>query len=665
MFKLRSSFRPSGDQPQAIEKLTKGVRRGYRFQTLLGVTGSGKTFTMANVIHNVQRPALVISPNKALAAQLYREFKEFFPENRVEFFISYYDYYQPEAYLPTKDVYIEKNADINAVLQRMRLSTLKSVLTRKDVIVVASVSCIYPTGSPEDYQGLKLSLEVGEEYHRTTLFKHLVSMLYARSEMKEPGTFRVHGEILEIFPPYEDAGVRLEFFDNELENIFAFDPVTGKVVDRYDKVTVYPANEFVTTREKIERACRSIEHELKERLKELRDAGKLLEAQRLEQRTKQDMELLMEMGYCPGIENYSRHFEGRNPGDPPWTLFDYFGKDLLVFIDESHITLPQLAAMYRGDHSRKKNLVEYGFRLPSAYDNRPLRYEEVMKRIPQAIFVSATPGETELRLSGQVVEQLIRPTGLVDPEVIVKPTKHQVDDLIEELNKVRSRNERALVVVLTKKMAEDLSEYLKELGFRATYMHSELNAMERVEVLKSLRSGAVDVVVGVNLLREGLDLPEVSLVAIMDADVEGFLRSETTLIQTIGRAARNLNGRVVLYADKITGSMKRAIEETNRRRRVQMEYNERHGIRPETIRKSLETMDIFAAFKEEEVEEEIRASKYVKNILTLKESLSIDEYDAILEEEMYRAASELRYEDAAILRDELFKIRSKKVESSR
>ncbi|HCZ06543.1 MAG: excinuclease subunit [Thermotogota bacterium] len=662
MFKLVSSFKPSGDQPQAIEKLTEGILKGYRFQTLLGVTGSGKTFTMANVIKNVQRPTLVISPNKALAAQLYREFKEFFPENRVEFFISYYDYYQPEAYLPEKDVYIEKDADINAVLQRMRLSTLKSVLTRKDVIVVASVSCIYPTGSPEDYQGLRITLEAGQRYDRTRLFRDLVAILYSRAESKEPGTFRAHGEVIEVFPPYDEEGIRLEFFDDELESISAFDPLTGRVIDRYDRVVIYPANEFVTTREKIERACRSIEQELEERLRELKDAGKLLEAQRLEMRTRQDMELLKEMGHCPGIENYSRHFEGRAPGEPPWTLFDYFGDDLLIFIDESHITLPQLAAMYRGDHSRKKNLVEYGFRLPSAYDNRPLRYEEVMDRIKQAIFVSATPGDTELRLSSQVVEQLIRPTGLVDPEVVVKPTEHQVDDLIEELGKVRTRNERALVVVLTKKMAEDLSEYLKELGFRAAYMHSELNAIERVDVLKKLRSGEIEVVVGVNLLREGLDLPEVSLVAIMDADVEGFLRSETTLIQTIGRAARNLNGRVVLYADRITGSMKRAIDETNRRRKLQMEYNEKHGIKPETIRKSLETMDIFAAFKEEEVEEEIKASKYVKSILTLKDSLSLEEYDAILEEEMYRAASELRYEDAAMLRDELFKIRSKKAE---
>jgi len=660
-FKLESSFIPSGDQPQAIEKLVKGIEKGYRFQTLLGVTGSGKTFTMANIIQRVQRPSLVISPNKALAAQLYREFKEFFPENKVEFFISYYDYYQPEAYIPTKDIYIEKNADINDILVRMRLSTLKSVLTRKDVIVVASVSCIYPTGSPEDFSAQLIHLKVGDEYDRHTLSLKLSRLLYERSEEKKGGTFRIHGDIMEIFPPYDEEGIRLEFFDDELESIVSFDPVTGRVKDHYDMVTIYPANEFVTPEEKIARALKSIEMELLERVEYFKSQGKLLEAQRLEQRTRQDMELLRQIGYCPGIENYSRHFDGRKPGEPPCTLFDYFDLDeLLVFIDESHITLPQLAAMYRGDRSRKKNLVEYGFRLPSAFDNRPLTFEETMARIKQAIFVSATPGTMELKESIQVVEQIIRPTGLVDPEVVVKPTTNQVDDLVDELLNVKRRGERALIVVLTKKMAERLSEYLNEIGFRSMYMHSELTAMERVEVLKKLRTGEIDAVVGVNLLREGLDLPEVSLVAIMDADTEGFLRSETTLIQTMGRAARNINGRVVLYADRVTPSMKRAIDETNRRRRIQMEYNRKHGITPETIRKSVETMDIFAEFKGEvEVEKEVKTSREIKQVLMMKDSLSPEEYAALVEEEMYRAASELRFEDAAILRDELFKIRSR------
>ena len=656
MFKLVSEFEPTGDQPQAIEKLIEGIEKGYRFQTLLGVTGSGKTFTMANVIARVNRPTLVISPNKTLAAQLYHEFKTFFPENRVEFFISYYDYYQPEAYIPTKDLYIEKNADINDVIVRMRMSTLKSLLTRRDVLVVASVSCIYATGDPADFDKMNIKLSVGDRVDVLKLMKKLARIGYMRKEAVDlSGCFRVRGDVIEIYPTYQDEGIRIELFGDEVDSIELIDRMNRNTLERLDKITIYPAQEFITTEEKIRRAVESIKEELSERLNELRKAGKLVEAQRLEQRTLHDIELLEAMGYCPGIENYSRHFDGRAPGEPPYTLLDYFDEDFLVFIDESHITVPQLRAMFNGDRSRKKNLVEYGFRLPSAFDNRPLTFEEFLKMVDQIIFVSATPGDYELSVSSQVVEQIIRPTGLVDPEVIVRPTKNQVDDLINEIMKVKERGERALVTVLTKKMAEKLSEYLVELGIKALYIHSELDAIERVEVLKKLRRGDVDVVVGVNLLREGLDLPEVSLVAIMDADVEGFLRSETTLIQIIGRVARNVNGKVIMYADRITGSMKKAIEETNRRRKIQLEYNRKHGIKPKTIVKPLE-MKVFEEFMEEE---EVVYKESVKNVLEMKETLSLEEYIALLEEEMYRAASELRYEDAAVLRDELFKVKEK------
>ncbi len=656
MFKLVSEFEPTGDQPQAIEKLVKGIEKGYRFQTLLGVTGSGKTFTMANVIARVNRPTLVISPNKTLAAQLYHEFKTFFPENRVEFFISYYDYYQPEAYIPTKDLYIEKNADINDVIVRMRMSTLKSLLTRRDVLVVASVSCIYATGDPADFDKMNIKLSVGDRVDVLKLMKKLARIGYMRKEAVDlSGCFRVRGDVIEIYPTYQDEGIRIELFGDEVDSIELIDRMNRNTLERLDKITIYPAQEFITTEEKIRRAVESIREELSERLNELRKAGKLVEAQRLEQRTLHDIELLEAMGYCPGIENYSRHFDGRAPGEPPYTLLDYFDEDFLVFIDESHITVPQLRAMFNGDRSRKKNLVEYGFRLPSAFDNRPLTFEEFLKMVDQIIFVSATPGDYELSVSSQVVEQIIRPTGLVDPEVVVKPTKNQVDDLINEIMKVKERGERALVTVLTKKMAEKLSEYLVELGIKALYIHSELDAIERVEVLKKLRRGDVDVVVGVNLLREGLDLPEVSLVAIMDADVEGFLRSETTLIQIIGRVARNVNGKVIMYADRITGSMKKAIEETNRRRKIQLEYNRKHGIKPKTVVKPLE-MKVFEEFMEEE---EVVYKESVKNVLEMKETLSLEEYIALLEEEMYRAASELRYEDAAVLRDELFRVKEK------
>lgn len=651
---------PMGDQPQAIEKLVEGIEKGYRFQTLLGVTGSGKTFTMANVIEKLQRPTLVISPNKTLAAQLYKEFKTFFPENRVEFFISYYDYYQPEAYVPTKDLYIEKNADINDIIMRMRLSTLKSVLTRRDVIVVASVSCIYASGDPNDFETLNLKLVVGEEIKRKELLEKLAKMQYERTEdLSRNGTFRLRGEILEIVPSYEDTGIRVEFFDDEVEKIFSFDPLNKTIIEEYDKITIYPAKEYITTNEKIAAAVKSIQEELREQLIYFKKRGKLLEAQRLEQRTLQDIEMLSELGYCSGIENYSRHFDGRKPGEAPWTLLDYFDEDLLVFIDESHITVPQLNAMHRGDRSRKKNLVEYGFRLPSAYDNRPLTFEEFLNKVGQIIFVSATPGDYEYEVSEQIVEQLIRPTGLVDPEVILKPTENQIDDLLEEIRIVKSRNEKALVTTLTKNIAERLADYFREMGIRALYLHSELGSVERVEVLRKLRSGQIDVVVGVNLLREGLDLPEVSLVAILDADAEGFLRSETTLIQTMGRAARNINGKVILYADKVTKAMKRAIDETNRRRKKQMEYNLKHNITPKSIVKPLDE-DIFAQFRAEGSENYEELSEEVETILKLGENLDINDYISLLEEEMYKAASELRYEDAAKLRDKILELKETK-----
>ncbi len=650
-----SDFEPTGDQPQAIEKLVEGLKRGYRFQTLLGVTGSGKTFTMANVIERIGKPTLVLSPNKTLAAQLYSEFKQFFPQNRVEFFISYYDYYQPEAYIPTKDLYIEKNAKINDVIVRMRMSTFEALRTREDVIVVASVSAIYNCGDPRDFDVLNVRISVGNEMDSLEIARKLARIGYRRSEdLAMDGVFRLRGDVLEIYPTYMDEGIRIELFGDEVDSIQLIDRMNRNTLERLDKITIYPAKEFITTDEKLERAIQSILEELEERLVELEREGKTLEAQRLRQRTMNDVELLRTMGYCPGIENYSRHFDGRKPGEPPYTLLDYFEGDFLVFIDESHLSIPQLRAMYNGDRSRKKNLVEYGFRLPSAFDNRPLKFEEFLERVNQVIFVSATPGDYELSVSDQVVEQIIRPTGLVDPEVVVYPTEGQVDRLLKEIKEVISRNERAMVIVLTKKMAERLSEYLVDMGVKALYLHSELDAIERVEVLKKLRRGDVDVVVGVNLLREGLDLPEVSLVAIMDADIEGFLRSETTLIQVIGRVARNVNGKVIMFADRITPSMKRAIDETNRRRRIQMEYNEKHGIVPKSIVKPFQ-LEVFEEFmrKEEEYEEP------VERLLSMRESLSLEEYIALLEEEMYKAASELRYEDAAKLRDELFNAREK------
>lgn len=655
MFKVYSDFLPSGDQPEAIKKLVEGLQKGYRIQTLLGVTGSGKTFTMAKVVEKVGKPTLIISPNKTLAAQLYSEFKSFFPENKVEFFVSYYDYYQPEAYIPTRDLYIEKNADINEIIEKMRISAIKSIMTRKDVIVVASVSAIYNCGDPKDFSDLNFVLSVGQEIDLEGFLTHLARIGYERKEeVALGGTFRVKGDVIEIYPRYQDEGIRIELFGDEIDSIYTFDPLNRKILEKLDRVVIYPTKEFITTEEKIKRAVKSILKELEEQLEYFKKQGKHLEAERLKQRTMNDIELLTALGYCSGIENYSRHFDGRNPGDPPYSLLDYFGDDYLVFIDESHITIPQLRAMYRGDFSRKKNLVDYGFRLPCAYDNRPLKFEEFWNKVKNVIFVSATPGDFEINNSQQVVEQIIRPTGLVDPEVEVRPTQNQIDDLVNEIAKIRKRNERALVTVLTKKTAEKLAEYLIEMGIKALYIHSELDTIERVEVLKKLRRGDVEVVVGVNLLREGLDLPEVSLVAILDSDTEGFLRSETTLIQIIGRVARNINGKVIMYADKITPAMKKAIDETNRRRKIQIEYNKKHGITPKTIIKPLDE-EIFKQFMTDEDEEK----EEIKTIFELKESLSIEEYIALLEEEMYKAASELRYEDAARLRDELFNIREK------
>ncbi len=656
-FKLFSKFSPMGDQPDAIESLKEGIKRGERFLTLLGVTGSGKTFTMANVIAAFNRPVLVVSPNKTLAAQLYREFKAFFPQNRVEFFVSYYDYYRPEAYLPSKDVYIEKEADINEELERMRLSAMKSVITRRDVIVVASVSCIYASGDPEDFRDINLEIKREESVNRREMLKKFASMQYKRSDSEiEPGTFRLHGEVLEIHPPYETNIVRVEFFDNDVERILIVEPISRKTLEEIDRLVLYPAKEFTSTREKVKRAIKSIRVELDQRLSELKRQGKLLEAERLRQRTLYDLEMLDTMGYCSGIENYSRHFSGKAPGEPPWTLMDYFPEDLLVFIDESHISVPQIMGMHRGDRSRKQSLVDYGFRLPSAYDNRPLRFNEFLERAPQVVFVSATPGPYEREVSERIVEQIVRPTGLVDPKVEVRPTLNQVDNLIEELERVKARNERALIVTLTKDMSEKLSQYLVEMGYRAEYVHSDLDTIDRMKVLTRLRKGKIDAVVGVNLLREGLDLPEVSLVAILDADKEGFLRSTTSLVQTMGRASRNVNGKVILYADTITNSMKRAIEEAHRRRKKQLQYNEKHSITPKTIQKGID--EFFMQLKSEEGKEYDKFGEDIKEVLILKEKVDTEEYITILEQKMNEAADDWRFEEAAVYRDELRKVKS-------
>lgn len=652
-FRIKSDYSPRGDQPEAIAALVEGVKRGDRFQTLLGVTGSGKTFTMANVIAQVGKPALVIAHNKTLAAQLCNELREFLPENAVEYFVSYYDYYQPEAYLPATDTYIEKDSSINEEIDRLRHSTTSSLLTREDVVVVASVSCIYGLGSPAEYLSQVVLLRQGENVDRDEVLRKLVAIQYERNDVAfARGKFRVRGDSFEVWPAYDDLAVRVSLWGDTVEEIARVDPITNRVSALVPSIAIYPASHFVTEQGVMERVLRDIEAELEARVAELEAQGKQLEAFRLKQRTRYDMEMLREVGYCSGIENYSRHLDGRRPGEPPYTLLDYFPKDYLVLIDESHMTLPQLRGMYHGDRSRKLTLIEHGFRLPSALDNRPLRFDEFIRKIPQAIFVSATPGDWELKHSSQVVEQLVRPTGLVEPRVEVRPTRNQIDDLMNEIRRRVERNERVLVTTLTKKMAENLSDYLVEMGFRARYLHSEIDTLERIKLIRDLRLGEFDVLVGINLLREGLDLPEVSLVAILDADKEGFLRGATSLIQIIGRAARHIDGTVIMYADKETEAIRTAIAETDRRRAKQIAFNEAHGIVPRSIVKGVS--DIMSLLGIEE--QGIVPRKGRRRLTERGREMSAEEIErlmASLEEEMFRAADELRFEYAATLRDEL------------
>jgi len=652
-FKLVAEFEPCGDQPQAIEGLLQGLKANMAHQTLLGVTGSGKTFTMANVIAAYNKPTLVLSHNKTLAAQLASEFKMFFPDNKVEYFISYYDYYQPEAYIPGRDLYIEKDASINQQIDRLRHSATHSVLTHNDVIVVASVSCIYGLGSPEDYENLSVCLEQGSTFPRDDLLKKLVSLCYERKALEfQRGMFRVRGDVVDVFPAYEETrALRVEFWGDEIEGLYYFDPVSGKKICDLKKEFVYPASHYAVPKDKLERAIGTIREELEQRLKEFASQNKVLEEHRLRTKTNYDMELMQELGTCPGIENYSRHFSFRKPGEKPFVLLDYFPKDFLLLIDESHASIPQTKAMYPGDFARKKNLVEYGFRLPSAFDNRPLKFEEFQKYCNPCIFVSATPADYEIEHSNQVVEQIIRPTGLMDPEPIIRPAKGQVDDVIEEVRRQIEKNQRTLVVVLTKKMAEDLSAHFKKLKIKSNYLHSNVETLERIKVLKELRQGKYDVIVGVNLLREGLDLPEVSLVTILDADKEGFLRNERSLIQTMGRAARNVEGRVILYADVMTKSVKRAVNETNRRRKLQGKYNKKHGITPQSIQKVIKDL-----VDTSEVMIDYKSPKKVKPMDQLEELIIHEElgYNIIaLEDAMREAAEKLDFEKAALLRDRL------------
>ena len=655
-FQVVSDFEPAGDQPKAIESLAAGVERGDRFQTLLGITGSGKSATIAWTIEKVQKPTLVLAPNKALAAQLANEFRQFFPNNRVEYFVSYYDYYQPEAYIPQTDTYIEKDATINDEIDRLRHAATAALLVRRDVIIVASVSAIYGLGSPEQYEGQLLRLVQGVEYPLEAAIKRLVDIQYERNEMNLiRGKFRVRGDTLEVFPSYDETIVRIQYWGDEVERIVRLNPVTGEVVDELAELFVFPATHYVTERERLLRAVAGIEAELEERLAELEAQGKLLEAQRLRMRTNYDLEMMREVGFCSGIENYSRHLDGRKPGEAPYTLLDYFPDDYLTIVDESHVTIPQIGGQYEGDRSRKETLVEHGFRLPSAMDNRPLRFDEWLERTNQVIFLSATPGEFELTHSTQVVEQIIRPTGLVDPEVVVRPTRGQIDDLLEEIRMRAALDQRVLVTTLTKKMAEDLTDYLLEMGVRARYMHSDIDTLERVQIMRELRLGEFDVLVGINLLREGLDLPEVSLVAILDADKEGFLRSETSLIQIIGRAARNVDGQVIMYADEVTASMQRAISETNRRRRLQREWNEAHGIDPQTIRKRIS--DILELVQTEAPSAERRRREVSPRAPLDLEGDDLARLIISLEEEMHGAAKDLRFEYAARLRDEINELR--------
>jgi excinuclease ABC subunit B len=656
-FKVISRYRPSGDQERAIDLLAKGIDEGMKYQTLLGVTGSGKTFTMAKVIERVQKPALVLTHNKTLAAQLYREFREFFPQNAVEYFVSYYDYYQPEAYVASQDLYIEKDASINDEIDRLRLKATSSILTRGDVIVVSSVSCIYGLGSPDDFEKLHVPLRAGDDFGRDELLRRLVAIHYTRNDISfTRGTFRVRGDMVEIFPAYLQESVRVDFFGDEIEALHRTDPLTGKKIEKIDTTYIYPAKHFVSTGDEMKVTVKMIEEELSARLETLRSEGRLLEAQRLESRTRYDMEMLLEMGYCSGIENYSRIIGRRAAGAPPPTLLDYFKGNLMLFVDESHVTLPQVRGMFEGDRSRKTNLVEYGFRLPSALDNRPLYFEEFERIIDRAVFVSATPADYELSVSSRIVEQVIRPTGLIDPAIEVRPARNQVDDLIGEVRKRAERNERVLVTTLTKKMSEDLTAYLESAGIRAKYLHSEIETIERVEIIRDLRKGEFDCLVGINLLREGLDIPEVSLVAILDADKEGFLRSARSLIQTAGRAARNLGGTVIMYAEKITPSMQTAIDETYRRREIQNRYNIEHDITPASISKDI--VDII----EREYHSDDEYASYVaeyKNAYRTSNAETLKELVETIRADMLEAASNLEFEKAAVLRDQMMEAEKK------
>ncbi len=649
-FRIKSSMKPQGDQPQAIEKLVEGIRDGLSTQVLLGVTGSGKTFTMANVIERVQRPTLVLAHNKTLAAQLCSEFKELFPDNAVEYFVSYYDYYQPEAYIATTDTYIEKDSSINDEIDRLRHSATAALAERRDVIIVSSVSCIYSMGDPSEYENMTLSLREGMQKDRDEVIALLVENQYDRNDIDfSRGTFRVHGDVLEIFPVGQQSkAIRLEFFGDEIDRISEFDPVTGVVSANLAHVLIFPATHYAVSRQQLDRQIDVIEQDLHKQVELFRREDKLLEAQRLEQRTNYDIEMLREIGFCTGIENYSRYFDGRQPGQAPFTLLDYFPKDFLLMVDESHVTLPQVRAMYAGDFARKKSLVEYGFRLPSAFDNRPLRFEEFEQKIGQRIFVSATPGPYEMATAGQVVEQIIRPTGLIDPEIVLVSAQGQVDDLVGRIREVTSRDCRVLVTTLTKRMAESLTDYLKELGVKVNYLHSDVDTLERIEIIRDLRLGKFDVLVGINLLREGLDLPEVEMVAIMDADKEGFLRSETSLIQTIGRAARNVDGKVIMYADTVTDSMRKAIDETNRRRAIQMAFNEEHHITPKTVRKAVADLLVVSRAPDEEN----------GNVMDDEEKRLAMPH---LEEQMLEAAGRLDFEAAAKLRDQLLALRGEKI----
>lgn len=651
-FQLQSAFAPAGDQPKAIEALANGVQRGDRYQTLLGITGSGKSFTVAGLVQEVQRPTLVLAPNKSLAAQLTAEFREFFPHNRVEYFVSYYDYYQPEAYVPQTDTYIEKDSSINDEIDRLRHSATSALLQQRDVIIVASVSAIYGLGAPEEYAHQLLMLGIGEQHDQREILLQLVDMQYERNDVGfVRNKFRVRGDTIELYPAYEQRAIRIQMFGDEIERISIVDPVTAELVEDLEKLAVFPASHYVTSEERMKEAVEKIEGELAQQLAWFEQNGKLLEAQRLRMRTSYDLEMMREVGFCSGIENYSRYLDGREAGEAPYTLLDYFPDDFLCVIDESHVTVPQLHGQFEADRSRKETLVEHGFRLPSAMDNRPLQFEEFSEKVNQVVFLSATPSPYEIEISTQVVEQIVRPTGLVDPEVVVRPTKGQIDDLVAEIRARADKDQRVLVTTLTKKMAEDLTEYLLELGVRVRYLHSEVDTLERVEILRSLRLGEFDVLVGINLLREGLDLPEVSLVAILDADKEGFLRSDTSLIQMIGRAARNVDGQVIMYADKVTRSMRHAINETNRRRKLQLEYNRDHGIDPQTIRKKV--TDILAMLRSDDEKEFARSAKSTAAELRQLPSQDLGRLVQSLEEEMHEAAKELRFEEAARLRDEI------------